>query len=152
MHIESLKFQYTINLNIIKLNCEGIDEQQALYRLNGSASVNWLVGHMLRSRSDALQLAGAARIDDVNSDLYYRPRHESAESEGDPATLSELLQRFQTSHEEFLKRMTVCIENADADKRMQIVKDFAFRSFHESYHVGQIAILRRAVGLQGKIA
>ncbi len=144
--------QYEINRRALGINLDGVSENQALFELNGSASMNWIVGHMLRSRSDTLEEAGAQRLHDQEELLWYRPRHEAPERQSTALSLTTLLAMMDETSELFLQRIATLLESLPEDQRDAVVRRIAFRSFHESYHCGQIAILRRALGMEGMIA
>ncbi len=94
---------------------------------------------------------GAARLQSPEQMEWYRPSHEAEHRSGTPATLQEVLSWWTNSQEAFLSAMDKALDCEDPAKAAERRKSFVFRAFHESYHVGQIAILRRVNGLEGMI-
>ncbi len=151
MLAQALIYQFTINERVCALNCTGISEDEALITLHGSSSLNWIVGHILRCRSDLLREIDQQPFTGVDEYLYYRPKHEVDDRSGEVVTLASLLDDLHSQHAEFCARVSVGIEDARQSASEDRVKHISFRCFHESYHVGQLGLMRRIIGKEGMI-
>jgi hypothetical protein len=158
--IENLASGFARNLEIIKMQTEGLTNEQSLIQLPfRSNCLNWVVGHLLTNRCNILRLLEAEDIrPDVNLDHYER--------ESEPVTgvgqgvlpLKELIKHLEDTQ----KRLEAVLEQETelSLQRMAIYRDrpertvaswILFLYFHDSYHVGQTEILRQAAGTDDKI-
>jgi uncharacterized damage-inducible protein DinB len=151
MNVDDIVYLYSVNNRVLHLNCEEISEEESLISTNGSSSINWIVGHGLRSRSDVLELADEERIHALDDYMWYRPTHESAIREGEPLLLQTLLAEWRATHEQFIAAIRSAWTRAENEENAAARKNLLFYAFHESYHVGQLGICRRMVGKAGKI-
>jgi hypothetical protein len=158
--IENLASGFARNLEIIKMQTEGLTNEQSLIQLPfRSNCLNWVVGHLLTNRCNILRLLEAEDIrPDVNLDHYER--------ESEPVTgvgqgvlpLKELIKHLEDTQ----KRLEAVLEQETEQslQRMATYRDrpertvaswILFLYFHDSYHVGQTEILRQAAGTDDKI-
>jgi len=143
------------NLYAIRANTDGVTDAEALLQPQPAGNcMAWVVGHIVASREGALKIAGEEPVlqPDVTA-RYVRGSAPVAEA-GDGLTLTELLERLTVSQERLLRG----IENLPAEKweeeRAQwgtVRGAFYFLHFHEAYHAGQLALLRRLAGKKGAI-
>lgn len=141
-------------------NLEGVSHEDSVVRpANGANDSNWVLGHVIAVRNKVMAAVGEAPIwDDARVAPYL------AESTNDTAAripLDELRAAFATTHE----RLTAGIARLDEHALQQKAPfspgksnpDETLQSLlakivvHESYHIGQIGILRRAMGKEGAI-
>jgi hypothetical protein len=158
--IEDITAGYNRNLEIIKLQTEGLTHEQSLLQLPfRSNCLNWVVGHVLTNRCNILQLLGAEDIrSEVNLDHYER---ESRPVKGDDEgvlPLKELIKHLEDSQqrlEAVLEQETEQSLQRQSPYRDRPERPVAywiyFLYFHDSYHVGQTEILRQAAGTDDKI-
>ncbi|NQS91647.1 MAG: DinB family protein [Chloroflexi bacterium] len=158
--IQKLGAAYGRNLEIIKMQTEGITQEQSLIQLPFlSNCLNWVVGHVLTNRCNILNLLGAEDIrPGVDLDHYER---ESDPILGDEKGVMKL--ELLINHlDETQKRLSVALEceTLETLQRLAHYRDRAeqtvgywlfFLYFHDSYHVGQTEILRQAAGTNDKI-
>jgi uncharacterized damage-inducible protein DinB len=146
---------FEINHYAITVNTEGISEEESRIqpKPNGNC-MNWVVGHIVSSREAILKLVGAESA--LPKDVAERYKRGSAPvtGSGDGATLAQLLQHLGESQERLLRG----IENASEEKWNEAVPEWGtarhaahFLHFHEAYHAGQLAVLRRMAGKKGAI-
>ena len=143
---------FRLNTELL-LNClEDLDDDRA--SLRGTPPVNsiaFLVAHMTETRHFATRLLGAALASPF-SDAFTRAR-----SLDDAGPLPPLAVA-QAAWERISAQLAVQLERADTAQLAQPSQPFpgsdgtllgalAFLAQHESYHLGQIAILRRQQGL-----
>ena len=116
--------------------------------------MNWVVGHITSSREGLLKVLGEPTV--LAQEVADRYKRGSAPivGPGEGLPLSELLACLATSQERLLHG----IENAPEAKWNEARADFGtvrkaayFLHFHEAYHAGQLALLRRLAGKKGAI-
>ena len=144
--------EFARNTRVLKRNLEGIDRDRALVRMSGGGnSINWLVGHLLRSRLDMLEQLGRD-ISELRDrlDPYRRARDEGYQ-DSELLALDELISLWDRAGEQLAEELPDARMESDDERFETLGKAILFYSFHEAYHIGQTGILRRAVGLEGQI-
>lgn len=158
--LENIAAAYARNLEIIKMQTDGLSHEQSLIQLPfRSNCLNWVVGHLLTNRCNILKLLEADDIrPDVDLDHYERESQPIAgEGEG-VLPLKELIKHLEDSQ----VRLEAVLEQESKRslRRMVPYRDrpeqpvaywIFFLYFHDSYHVGQTEILRQAAGTNDKI-
>jgi uncharacterized damage-inducible protein DinB len=159
MSAATLTKLFEINAHAIRVNAEGITDDEALIQPEpGGNCMNWVVGHILSSREGMLRLLGEPTVLAPElADRYKRgsaPVTKASAAKGDGMPFSKLMEALGTSQERLLRG----IAKADDVKWNETVPNFGtareavhFLHFHEAYHTGQIAILRRMAGKKGAI-
>ena len=150
-----LKNLYETNLYAIRVNTEGIADADGLLQPPPAGNcMCWVVGHIVSSREGLLKLLGEEPVLTPEMAARYKRGSSPVTGPGDGHSLSELLTFLGTSQERLLRGMT----NATPAKweepvpNMGTVREaFYFLHFHEAYHAGQLAILRRLAGKKGAI-
>lgn len=146
---------FEISLYATRVNAEGITDAEALIQPqpNGNC-MTWVVGHIVASREGMLKLLGEPPVLAPDVAARYKRGAAPITGEGDGLPLSELLAALATSQERLLRG----IENATEEKWAESVPDYNsvkgaahFIHFHEAYHAGQVALLRRMAGKEGVI-
>jgi hypothetical protein len=146
---------FETNLYAIRVNTEGISDTEALLQPDpGGNCMNWVMGHILASREGALNVFGEPAVLAPETTARYKRGSAPIAGPGDGLPMSELLARLASSQERLLRG----IENAPAAKWDEERSDFGtvrraiyFLHFHEAYHAGQLALLRRLAGKKGAI-
>ena len=150
---------FEINHQAILVNAEGITDAEALIQPEpGGNCMNWVVGHIVSSREGMLRLLGEpAVLSPELAERYKRgsaPVTKASAAKGDGVPFSKLMEALSTSQERLLHGIT----KADEAKWNEAVPSFGtareavhFLHFHEAYHAGQIALLRRLAGKKGAI-
>lgn len=146
-------------VNIYKFNTgsflralEGIEQSDHFVRPSDKAnSLNYVAGHMTASR---YLLAGSLKLDEPQpwADLFSR----GAKIEENSAypELSEITEHWHQISSKLEKRFeVVTAEDLKAEPPFTVPGiektvrgTIAFLSFHESYHLGQLAYIRRLLG------
>lgn len=133
------------NLDLIKRDTAGISDADALKRIGQGSSLNWVVGHILSSRTRILDVLGVQagfNHEDIRA-LYGRETKPDAARD---LPLSELLRLLDSTQELIGQGLA----SVDLDKVIEspfgqqttagLVNFFAW---HEGYHAGQVVIFRR---------
>lgn len=158
--IETLSDFYARNVEIIKMQTEGLSHEDSLIQLPfRSNCLNWVVGHVLANRCNILSLLGAEDLrPGVNLDHYERESDPVLGDGEGVLPLEELIHHLEESQ----LRLVAALggENEGSLQRLAPYRDrpekpvafwLLFLYFHDSYHTGQTEILRQAAGKDDKI-
>lgn len=145
MNIELLT-TYKFNLITLQRNLEGISQEESLIvPPNGGACINWILGHMLVSRNDIFEHLELTKLIPEHYEVYYG-RETNNRVIQNPESLKRLMELMAETQNILINKLETDTKLSDAQK-----KDVAFFGFHETYHCGQIGLLRRIVGKPGAI-
>lgn len=119
----------------------------------GGNSLNWVLGHIAATRNDIHALIGEAPL---WSEEEAAPYVRGSAGRLDPAAarpLSEILEAIERSNTGMKTRLAAMTpEDFDRPLEKGTLGDvIAFLQFHESYHAGQVGLLRRLLGKEGVI-
>ena len=160
MNAGDLANLYEMSFGAINRNLEGVAHEESLVRPPAGNCLNWVLGHIVLYRGTMLKIIGRRPLlEGERADLYRRGSHpDGSEHYLDLATLRGLL---SDSHQEFIPALSVM---TDQELAANVPEEFnrpplagsignalARLSFHESYHAGQIGLLRRIAGKEGAI-
>lgn len=148
------------NLEIIKLQTEGLSQEDSLVQLPFRANcMNWVVGHVVTNRHSVLKLLGDEQL--TAAERVQRYVRESQPVTGEEAgvlplaELLELLEQAQTQMAARLAGITPLETERQVaffgNKSMSLGEWLLFFYFHDTYHTGQTEILRQAAGKDDKI-
>jgi len=154
MHPSVTPLAATLRLNTeLLLNClEGVSEEQAHSRPAGSCNhIAFLAAHLIESRHFLLSLLGASTPNPLATALQGAKRLEDVAElppmaelvalwEAVSAQLAVLVERLDTPT---LARQTQPLPGSDGT----LLGNLAFLVHHDCYHLGQVSLLRRQVGL-----
>lgn len=161
MNAQTLLTLFTLDHRVLHLNVDGIGEDEAyLSPEGGGNSMNWVAGHIVASRDGAFGLLGLdPPWGDGERGAYARG---SANVSGPETGIA--LVRIVRAYDESQQRLAAHLRAIDAaalerPNTLELPGDpktigeaLAFFNFHETYHVGQLGLLRRLVGKAGAIA
>ena len=153
MNIPTLQAQYGTSFGFLQKNLEGFDIQNSsLTPAAGGNSATWLLSHIVATRQTPVLFSGGQPI--WNQERIQRWGRSPAPLEASESTdWNQLLTDLNKSQEHLM----VCLENMNASDLEKptpfgpLGKAIAFFATHEAYHVGQLAMLRRALGMPGMI-
>ncbi len=142
---------YTFTHRITNSTLDGISHEDSLvHPPNGGNCINWLVGHMLLSRDDVFERLGIERVwTDSEATAVYDRGSALLTDSGKAVELHVLLDLFNQTQPRLLEAMENLNKMPSEDGKME--EAVAFYNFHEAYHLGQIAILRRILGKESII-
>ncbi|MCG8459271.1 MAG: DinB family protein [Holophagales bacterium] len=153
---------FVVQLNVaawmLRSNLEGLthDDSMAQPRPAGNC-INWILGHVVGARDLIAELIGAEGVlDDQTRQRYGRGSEPITDSA--PKTFDELLEAFQASHEGLLEgfesisegSLTAKAPFSPAGNENETIESLlASLMIHESYHIGQVGVVRRVIGRSG---
>jgi hypothetical protein len=155
IHPHALKKLFEYNGELITKQSALLSDAETLLQLPFEGNCfNWVLGHIISSRSSALVLVGEQAV--WTDEQRARYRHGSApiyEEEPGVLTLSELVQAFavtQTRLLEGLDTMTYDVMCQASGYRQNTIGDsLGYFHFHETHHVGQLLYLAQYAGKNG---
>jgi len=142
---------------IIKQQTKGLTHADSVLQLpfRGN-SMNWVLGHIMASRNIVLAVLGESpALEAAQADRYQR--------DSEPVTHADDAVSFETvlaAVDDSQKRIIAALEKATVEDFAAIHNDehnftvgdrLAFSHWHETYHVGQLEILRQLAGTDDKI-
>ena len=143
---------YKLTHWLIHKQAEGLTHAESLLQLPFRGNCfNWVLGHILVSRDEALALLGEAPTLTEAEAARYKRGSDPITDEEQAVPLEKLLQVFDTAQERLVAALPqVSSERWTAiynEERQQSVGDrVAGLHWHETYHSGQLDILRQLAG------
>jgi hypothetical protein len=158
MDPQVLAFQFGIGGFVLERNIATVTNEESLRPPKpGGNTMNWIVGHVVRTRNQALGLLGEKPpFDDSDFAMYGA----SGPNVGEILALDELKRRFDTLApllDGALKRSSPQQLSAAApfsptsNPKETIGTLLASIAFHEAYHLGQTGSSRRLLGKPGAL-
>ena len=153
-----LAYQFGIGAFVLERNLADVTNEESLQPPQpGGNTMNWIVGHVVRTRNRALQLLGEApRFKDADFGAY------GPDSAGSTALLplDELRRRFddlgpilnaalQRTSTEQLRAAAPFSPTGNPNETVGTL--LASIAFHEAYHLGQTGLSRRLLGKTGAL-
>jgi len=142
---------------IIERQTEGLTHADSLLQLPFRANcMNWVLGHLLIYRDKALELLNETPILNEGQVQLYQRGSEALTDGAAALPLDTLLAALTQSHE----RLVAALGNvapgrleaiADDENRRTLGERIEFMHWHETYHVGQLEILRQLAGVNDAI-
>jgi hypothetical protein len=158
--IDVLTKAYARNLEIIKMQTEGLTHQDSLIQLPfRSNCLNWVVGHLLTNRCNIFRLLDKEGfIPEVDLSHYERESQPVLDDGEGVLPLEELVTLLEKTQ---IDLSTVLLGmDSESLQRPAVYRDrperplagwLFFLYFHDCYHVGQTELLRQAAGTDDKI-
>lgn len=119
-------------------------------------TMNWILGHILVNRNSALEALGQAPYTSPEISAQYRSDSEPVTDVAKAAALDDLLAGLQESYariETALKELSdAALEKIVAEADQTTLGDrLEGLAWHETYHIGQLELLRQLAGTNDKI-
>lgn len=156
--IDALVTQLSVSRGAIHRNLEGVSHEESIRRPDAGNCTNWIVGHIVASRSRLLTALGETGVlPDERITPYRRGSDGSVEMGLSLQDLVDALDRSQPLLIARLQRMTEAELGVKSPISSPAGPDATFGAalsamvFHEAYHVGQLGIARRLIGKSGAI-
>jgi hypothetical protein len=156
MDSHMLAFQFGVGAFVLDRNLAGVTNQESLRAPQpGGNTMNWIVGHVVRTRNQVLGLLGDKPLfDDADFEAY------GAGSTATTLPLDELKRRFDAlgpALDAALKRtspqqLSAAAPFSPTGNRNETVGTLlASIAFHEAYHLGLTGLWRRLLGKRGAL-
>ena len=156
-----LEFQFGICGQLFTRIVDGVSEKESLMPPASSGNcAHWILGHVLDSRNQFLRVLEIEPLYPTDKfSRYARGSKPIAEGE-EVLPFSELVDAYNKMQPLLMDRLAGMDEEAfkakapysPFDKADETVGSLlAFFAFHETYHLGQAALMRRVVGKPGAV-
>ena len=154
MNADSLKKLYDVNHYALTVNVDGLTQEDSLLQPPGGANcLNWVVGHIVANRNFVLQLLGEPPIWSEAESARFKRGSPPVKDASQARPIEKTLADFSRAQERIragLDRVGDAGLAAPAGDET-VGEKLAFLHFHEAYHIGQTALLRRMAGKAGAI-
>jgi len=162
MNAASIQKTFEFTYFVLTRNAEGITHEMSLAAPSpGGNCMNWVLGHILSTRSTILKLAGEEPVwGEAEAAPYQRGSEPLTPGRAAVARpFAELLADLARSQERLMAGLARITPEQLAAPGLPGVPggdqpvgtQLAVLNFHEAYHAGQTGILRRLAGLPGAI-
>jgi uncharacterized damage-inducible protein DinB len=142
---------------IIRRQTDGLTHADSLLQLPfWDNNLNWVLGHILFYRDKVLRLLGESALLTDEESAPYRRESEPLRHPASAVDLKKLLASADSSQEalEAALRATKAAQFAtvhDEDSGQTVAERIEFIQWHETYHLGQLEILRQLAGTNDSI-
>lgn len=158
MDPKTLAYHFSVGTFVFRRNLDGVTHEDSLRLPHaGGNTLNWIVGHIVRTRNQALGLLGAKPpFDDAEFVVYSADGFDPARA----LPLDELKRRFDVlgpalagalarTTPEDLSSAAPFSPTGNASETVGSL--LAGIAFHEAYHLGQTGLSRRLLGKPGAL-
>ncbi len=156
---EQLANAFGLNLNIIRMQTEGLTHEDSLLQppFRGNC-LNWVLGHITLNRNRVLEALGEEPVLSAEETVLYETGSEPLTGEEDGVlTLVMLLAALERAQENIATALgkipveELASEIKVGDRSMTLGQRLFGLYFHETYHTGQTEILRQLAGMDDKV-
>lgn len=155
---ESIIQSFDLNLQVIHLQTEGLSHQDSLLQLPFRGNcLNWVLGHIMVGRNIALKLLGDPPLWTESQVARYRRGSDPITAGEGAHHLEELLRDLDESQQ----RLAATLSEISPDALAAVVpfrggqrplgEALSGQHWHETYHVGQLELLRQLAGTDDAI-
>lgn len=154
MSVDQLKKLFEINKYAFGVNVEGVSHDESLQQPGGGGNcLNWVAGHVVANRNHILELLGEAPIWDEPSYAEYKRGSAAIVNGAKARPFDSIVTDFGRAQERIQSGLAK-LQDSDLSaprEKQTLGEALHFLHFHESYHIGQTALLRRLAGKPGAI-
>lgn len=143
---------------VVNKNHGGITHRESLVSPQAEGQTfNWVLGHIVRTRNEILELIGKKSLYPRNKFEVYSPKGFTAEKAVHVEELKNCFNALQSELEEGVRSLSAEKLHEPAslrpggDSTDTVGSVLATVFWHEAYHAGQLGIIRRVVGKEGVI-
>ncbi len=161
MHSKTIAHQFGLCSYVLEKNLAGVSHEESLINPQpGGSCLNWVLGHLTRTRDQALRLFGQNPMFPAEE---FEPYDDNAGVPFGPENaipFEELKRRYKALQEPLVNGLNgMSLDQMDqqapisptGNPKETVGSLLAALAFHEAYHVGQTGILRRVIGREGVV-
>ncbi|NOK63434.1 MAG: DinB family protein [Chloroflexi bacterium AL-W] len=152
MSTKRLAYYFGTTHWVIQKQLDGITHDESVLQLPFRGNcLNWVLGHILESRQEVLELLGRAPIMTGAERAWYGFGSEPVTNGEQCVRLERLLEILEESQQQILASLEAMSDDdlqviVDAEKQQTLEERLSFLQFHETYHTGQLEPLRQLAG------
>lgn len=147
--------QLELNYGALFRNLEGITHEESLIVPDpGGNCLNWVLGHIVSARNRIMTQIGIPPVWQLDLAFHYSGREEADWSPDKAIDLKSIETDLARSQAEIINALEMVQDDmlTTPDEKGRLLGDaLIFFNFHEAYHGGQVALLRRIIGKPGVI-
>jgi DinB superfamily len=159
--IDVFRHQAGLVRAVVRMNVEGITHEESLAQPEpGGNCFNWVMGHLVATYNNSLPLLGQEPVRGKEALARYDRGSEPVRDASEAAPLSELLAAWNETVDrvdaglaalspEVLDRPAPFSPGGDPNETIGTLVSTVL--FHQTYHAGQLGLLRRVAGKEGAI-
>lgn len=161
MDPKTIAYQFGLCTHVLDRNLSQLSEEESLTApQKGGNCLNWVLGHITRTRNGALRLLGQKPLFPEEDFRAYDDNGGVAFSAETALPFNELKRRFKALQEPWVRGLNqISKETLEQPAPISPTNNpnetvgslLAALAFHEAYHIGQTGMLRRVVGKEGMI-
>jgi uncharacterized damage-inducible protein DinB len=155
---DALNMLFGINYEVLKKNLDGVTHEESLIQPEGGGNcLNWVLGHIVATRDNAVRLLKQEPVWDNEIAGVYQRGSEPLRDGSKAQPLEKILADLARSQDRLVAGLSTVSEPElgapSPDKSIaETVGELLFvLQFHEAYHAGQAGLLRRIAGHEGAI-
>ena len=156
MSPEEFLLQLGVSYHVVKANVGEITHEESLKQPSPAGNcLNWVLGHLVATRSDFLGGIGAEPVWGEAERARYARHGEPIKKGSEAKPLAEIWKAYDSSQQRIQQAVsTLTPDQLAAKARFSPGNDpnetvgslLTIFAFHDAYHAGQTGILRRLVG------
>ena len=149
---------FGINYEVLKKNLDGVTHEESLIQPEGGGNcLNWVLGHIVATRDNAMQLLNQEPVWGKEIAGIYQRGSDPLRDGSNAQPLEKIVADLERSQDRLVAGLATVSEPElsapSPDKSIaETVGEMLFvLQFHEAYHAGQTGLLRRIAGHEGAI-
>jgi uncharacterized damage-inducible protein DinB len=154
MNTDALKLLFQINHHVIGVNARDLTHEESLIQPQPAGNcVNWVLGHIVHTRGAVLRLVGETPVWTEAEGERYKRGAAPIDAAERAMPYPEILEALDRSQERLMRGLGRLDDRAlgPVSDEGSLAHQLTTLQFHESYHAGQLGILRRLAGKRGAI-
>lgn len=154
---QDLSNAFARNTSIIKMQTEGLTNEDSMRQLPHGNCLNWVLGHIAINRDNVLQLLGEPPFMGSAGERYKRDSEPLTHVDQGTLPMQELLTWLDHSQERIASALSKLAETdlareiTTGERKSTVGQRVFFLYFHETYHVGQTELFRQLAGKDDKL-
>ena len=157
LNTQDLSNAFARNISIIKMQTEGLTNEDSMRQLPHGNCLNWVLGHIAVNRDGVLQTLGEPPFMGAAGTRYKRESEPLTQIDEGTLPMEELLTWLDRSQERIASALNKLDETdlardiTTGDRKTTVGQRVFFLYFHETYHVGQTELFRQLAGKDDKL-
>jgi len=154
MSPDVLQRLFDVNQRVLHRNVNGLTHEESLIQPpEGGNCLNWIAGHIVATRGGLLELLGEKPMWSAEEETLYIRGSKPIRDGSGAKPFEAILADYDRSQERLragIARLTPALmEEMRGEDPLGVTLHVLH--FHEAYHIGQTALLRRMAGKEGAI-
>lgn len=155
---DALNLLFGVNYQVLKRNLNGVTHEESLLQPEGGGNcLNWVLGHIVATRDNAIKLLNQAPVWDQETAGIYQRGSQPIRDGSQALPLETIVADLERSQERLVTGLGKASEPElkapapDKSVAKTVGETLFVLQFHEAYHAGQTGLLRRMAGHEGAI-